>query len=70
MLFELPDDPRAALRWSLNKLRPLVNDGACERLIADRERVALQTAGIEIDLRSLEARVEQEPASTSPSMTR
>jgi pimeloyl-ACP methyl ester carboxylesterase/DNA-binding SARP family transcriptional activator len=23
VLFELPDDPRAALRWSLNKLRPL-----------------------------------------------
>ena len=60
VLFELPDDPRAALRWSLNKLRPLVNDGACERLIADRERVALQTAGIEIDIRSLEARVEQQ----------
>ncbi len=60
MLFELPDDPRAALRWSLNKLRPLVNDGACERLIADRERVALQTAGIEIDMRSLEARVEEQ----------
>jgi pimeloyl-ACP methyl ester carboxylesterase/DNA-binding SARP family transcriptional activator len=62
VLFELPDDPRAALRWSLNKLRPLVNDGAGERLIADRERVTLDTANLEIDIRSLEARVEVEIA--------
>jgi pimeloyl-ACP methyl ester carboxylesterase/DNA-binding SARP family transcriptional activator len=61
VLWELPDDPRAALRWSLNKLRPLVNDGAGERLVADRERVGLQTAGLDIDLRALEARLEQEP---------
>jgi predicted ATPase/DNA-binding SARP family transcriptional activator len=33
-----PDDPRAALRWSLAKLRPLVGDW----LQADRERVSLK----------------------------
>ena len=55
---------RGTLRWSLNKLRSLVNDSACERLIADRERVALQTSGIEIDIRSLEARVEQQKRGT------
>src|ERR1700681_4520493 len=26
LLWDGPDDPRAALRWSLTKLRPLVND--------------------------------------------
>jgi pimeloyl-ACP methyl ester carboxylesterase/DNA-binding SARP family transcriptional activator len=66
VLWELPDDPRAALRWSLTKLRPLVNDGAAARLVADRERVALQTAGLDIDLRALEARLEQEPGVDEP----
>jgi pimeloyl-ACP methyl ester carboxylesterase/DNA-binding SARP family transcriptional activator len=59
VLWDLPDDPRAALRWSLNKLRPIVNDAACERLVADRERVALQVADIEIDVRTAEARVDE-----------
>jgi DNA-binding SARP family transcriptional activator len=58
VLWELPDDPRAALRWSLNKLRRIVNDSACERLVADRERVALQIADIEIDVRAIEARLD------------
>jgi pimeloyl-ACP methyl ester carboxylesterase/DNA-binding SARP family transcriptional activator len=66
VLWELPDDPRAALRWSLTKLRPLVNDGAGERLVADRERVALQTAGVDIDLRALESRLEQGPGVGEP----
>src|SRR5262245_9012023 len=58
VLWDLPDDPRAALRWSLNKLRRIVNDGACERLVADRERVALQTTDIEIDVRAIETRLD------------
>jgi pimeloyl-ACP methyl ester carboxylesterase/DNA-binding SARP family transcriptional activator len=66
VLWELPDDPRAALRWSLTKLRPLVNDDAGERLVADRERVGLQTAGVDIDLRTLEARLEREPGVDAP----
>lgn len=39
MFWERTDDPRAALRWSLTKLRPLVNDPETERLHADRERI-------------------------------
>src|SRR5258708_39925700 len=42
LLWEIPDDPRGALRWSLSKLRPLVNDHEIERLTADRERVAFE----------------------------
>jgi pimeloyl-ACP methyl ester carboxylesterase len=64
VLWEVPDDPRAALRWSLNKLRPLVNDGASERLVADRERVALQIVDLDIDIRAVEARLDQ-PALTA-----
>ena len=40
LLWEGPDDPRAALRWSLTKLRPLVNDAEVEHLTADREHVS------------------------------
>lgn len=58
VFWDIPDDPRAALRWSLSKLRPLVNDETGERLIADRERVELQTADVEIDVRTLETRLE------------
>src|SRR5262245_19222564 len=56
LFWEIPDDPRGALRWSLSKLRPLVNDEGVERLAADRERVTFQPQGASIDfLRAREA---------------
>jgi pimeloyl-ACP methyl ester carboxylesterase/DNA-binding SARP family transcriptional activator len=54
LLWEIPDDPRAALRWSLTKLRPLVNDDSVERLTADREQVAFERRGAIIDIVSAE----------------
>jgi len=53
LFWEMPDDPRGALRWSLSKLRPLVNDEAHERLAADRERVMLHADDIAIDIREI-----------------
>jgi DNA-binding SARP family transcriptional activator len=50
LFWEIPDDPRAALRWSLSKLRPLVNDRDNERLTADRERVAFELRGAVVDV--------------------
>lgn len=50
LFWELPDDPRAALRWSLTKLRGLLNDEHRERLTADRERVYLDLQNVEVDL--------------------
>src|SRR5262245_63902789 len=49
LLWDTPDDPRASLRWSLSKLRALVNDDDVERLTADRERVAFEPHGAIID---------------------
>ena len=49
LLWEGPDDPRAALRWSLTKIRPLLNDAATPRLLADRDRVAFEARDTEID---------------------
>jgi DNA-binding SARP family transcriptional activator len=55
LLWDGPDDPRAALRWSLTKLRPLVNDGGLERLKADREHISISQDDMLIDVHRLDA---------------
>ena len=42
LFWDGPDDPRAELRWSLSKIRPLLKNGAGARWQADRERVGVQ----------------------------
>ncbi|KXU83850.1 transcriptional regulator [Paraburkholderia monticola] len=49
LLWDGPDDPRAALRWSLTKLRPLVDDALHTRIVASRTHVAFDAAGAFID---------------------
>lgn len=49
LLWEGPDDPRAALRWSLTKLRPIVDGETARRLRADREHVAFDATDCDID---------------------
>jgi len=58
LLWDGPEDPRAALRWSLTKLRPLLDDGAV-RLRADRERVALDSGTGALDLARARALLEK-----------
>lgn len=53
LLWEIPDDPRAALRWSLSKIRQVVDWDGRIRLKADRETVALDTEGIALDVAAL-----------------
>jgi DNA-binding SARP family transcriptional activator/pimeloyl-ACP methyl ester carboxylesterase len=51
MLWSVPDDPRASLRWSLSKLRRLIGkaeDEAC--LQTDRDTVFLDIGGLDVDL--------------------
>jgi DNA-binding SARP family transcriptional activator len=55
LLWDGPDDPRGALRWSLSKLRDVIDDDGCVRLDADRERVAFVAADVEIDIRQAQA---------------
>ena len=50
LFWELPDDPRGSLRWSLSKIRQAVDDGFCKRLVADRETVRLDRDGLDVDL--------------------
>jgi pimeloyl-ACP methyl ester carboxylesterase/DNA-binding SARP family transcriptional activator len=53
MFWTVPDDPRAALRWSLSRLRPIVDETDCRRIVADREYVGLDLGGIDVDILSL-----------------
>ncbi|MFQ3787183.1 hypothetical protein [Halomonas sp. A29] len=55
LLWELPDDPRGSLRWSLSKLRRLVDDPDRHRLRADRLGVSLDASDIDIDVVGLHA---------------
>jgi pimeloyl-ACP methyl ester carboxylesterase/DNA-binding SARP family transcriptional activator len=50
MFWPVPDDPRAALRCSLTRLRPLVDDPDCRRIVADREKVGFDVDPLEVDL--------------------
>lgn len=43
-------NPRGELRWSLSKLRPLIDEGDTIRLRADRLRVAFDPCRVRIDL--------------------
>jgi TolB-like protein/DNA-binding SARP family transcriptional activator len=53
MFWAVPDDPRAALRWSLTRLRPLVDEHDCRRIIADRESVGFDLDRVTVDILSL-----------------
>jgi DNA-binding SARP family transcriptional activator len=49
LLWENPDDPRGALRWSLSRIRALFEDTPVS-LLAEGERVTMTAAGAEVDL--------------------
>lgn len=52
LFWEVPDDPRGSLRWSLSKLRAIVDDEHI-RLISDRESVKLDCSDMAVDWRRL-----------------
>ncbi len=54
LLWEVPDDPRGSLRWSLSKLRRLVDGDDRPRIVADRASVRFDVAGADIDMNALE----------------
>jgi DNA-binding SARP family transcriptional activator/tetratricopeptide (TPR) repeat protein len=55
LLWEGPGDPRAALRWSLTKLRPLLDDRGRARVVADKETAAVTLGEGELDLAQVRA---------------
>ncbi len=61
LFWDAPDDPRGSLRWSLSKLRPIVNAGGVERLAATAEAVAWTGAPEEVDLHAIEQALGEGP---------
>ncbi|MEM9057741.1 MAG: alpha/beta fold hydrolase, partial [Pseudomonadota bacterium] len=59
-----PGDPRGALRWSLSKLRQVVDDDV-KRIVADRERAALATDAVAIDINAIAAQLESATLTTA-----
>lgn len=50
LFFDLPDDPRAALRWSLHKLRQLLDADGTIRIRAERDQLAFVPDGVTVDV--------------------
>jgi DNA-binding SARP family transcriptional activator len=50
LFWDIPHDPRGALRWSLSRLRPLVDEPDRPRIMADRETVGFTPGDAEIDV--------------------
>ena len=46
-----PDNPRGALRWSLSKIRQIVNAEGENRIEAEQDTVFIRTEDIDLDLR-------------------
>lgn len=63
MFWRIPDDPRGSLRWSLSKLRPILNSEEKVRVQADRERVTLLTEGVATDFQQISEVLADEDAS-------
>jgi len=57
LFWDTPDDPRGALRWSLSKLRAIVDEPERPRIVTDRDTVALDTADFEIDVHEARRRL-------------
>lgn len=53
LLWDEPNDPRAALRWSLSKLRPLLDGEHVSPLDADRNSIVLDRDRVSIDIVTL-----------------
>ena len=57
IFWDIPNDPRGALRWSLSKLRPLLDEPGHPRIVADRDAVALDLSQTIIDVVAVRERL-------------
>src|SRR5512134_4068229 len=56
LLWDVADDPRGALRWSLSRLRALVDEPGRPRICGPRDSVAFEAQGARIDVLALKQR--------------
>lgn len=65
LLWEVPDDPRGSLRWSLSKLRGVLDDDGRAHIVADRTHVAFDAGDLFVDSLALQALAASELAQAS-----
>jgi DNA-binding SARP family transcriptional activator/tetratricopeptide (TPR) repeat protein len=65
LLWDGPADPRAELRWSLSKLRNILNSKTTNRIIGDHHSVRLKPVHTEIDLLTVQNLIASSPEKTS-----
>lgn len=53
LFFDIPDDPRASLRWNLTKLRAVTDEGDIKRVLATGDSLRFDPAGARIDVLDL-----------------
>ena len=70
LLWELPDDPRGSLRWSLSKLRRLIDDEDRPRIVADRVSVEIDRKDVPVDVLKLRSLFSSGLANASESALR
>ena len=56
LLWDVADDPRGALRWSLSRLRTLVDEPGLARIKASRDGVAFDAQGAWVDILEVKQR--------------
>jgi TolB-like protein/DNA-binding SARP family transcriptional activator len=59
LIWEGPSDPRAALRWSLSKLKPLLSTDEGTVLIVDRDGVELDRARCRVDVIAIRSALQE-----------
>jgi DNA-binding SARP family transcriptional activator/DNA polymerase III delta prime subunit len=67
MFWDVADDPRAALRWSLSKLRSLVDETGRPRIVTSAGSISFALAGVPVDLFSVREQLREggDPLSTA-----
>src|SRR5262249_30057762 len=50
LLWDIPDDPRGALRTTLSKLRTVMNEPGRHRIVAERDSIRLDASDVDVDL--------------------
>jgi DNA-binding SARP family transcriptional activator len=70
LLWDVADDRRGALRWCLSKIRPIVDCDDVRRVVADRDSVSFNPAGVSIDLHEVRAQCRDLTAATTDAVQR
>jgi len=70
LFWDLPDDPRGSLRWALSKLRSAIETDDVKHFVADRERIALDASGVDIDFVRIRNRLFDDPPFIPPAELR